>query len=245
MGPKGLAKQITSYSDEMQSCLNKAHYKLSEKSVHSLRITIRRIRAIFWIVRHCENGPRLKTSDQRLRKLTRALGKIRELDVAIKDAKSYYIQNDELKRRRDEISRAPSKALSKRGFNRIRKQLIADSKKIANSKRLKLTDSYRRLRKQIQKWEERKAYHKSDLHRLRILVKRTRYSLDALGTPIHQLADLQDKLGKMHDLEVLVCLLGRHAPVAKTLCSLKLEVESLIPSTLAYTARKLRNQYRP
>ena len=70
--------------------------KPSGNSVHSLRVAIRRTRAVLWCSHHSSANLHFKKLNERLRKLGRALGRVRELDVAIKDANHYKIISSQL-----------------------------------------------------------------------------------------------------------------------------------------------------
>lgn len=90
--------------------------------------------------------------------------------------------------------------------------------------------------------------HAADLHRLRIAVKRYRYTLELLEASGHRLPPqaiaaaraVQEGLGEVHDMDVLMALLRRTAPGAPLLGRLRRERRVLLAR-----ARQTLRDFRP
>jgi CHAD domain-containing protein len=199
------------------------------QAVHQARVATRRIREALPLVARGRTGKSLKKS---VRKLTRALGPVRELDVALMNL-------DQL-RNTGEVSEA--------AIARLR-QLVTEERQRVGAEMVRLISHYnlakfqkkaveaaargpeasgtrdpRRiaaaLGRAARRAEELRAaidnaagiYLPDRLHQVRITVKKLRYALeiaqDLSGSRatarIRTLKRVQDLLGRMHDLEMLI-----------------------------------------
>ncbi len=187
--------------------------------VHDLRVATRRARAALWMLE--QSGSRelesfhLRRLARELRRLTRALGRVRELDVALADAERFGLEPVRLAHQRRKRVRKLACELAgprRRRLTRDLKQLEGALMRGARNPQ-GLDRALESVRTEARRWEERALTRKPALHRLRISFKRARYVLEALGRPTRGLPALQDLLGELHDLEVLQRLLGRHPRV--------------------------------
>jgi len=174
-----------------------------KKNVHQLRITSRRIRAAIWIIEHGTPHLSFKKLLSELRKLSRVLGQLRELDVAIQDANKYHLKTSKLKKKRQSARNTLLSQTNSRHRKKIVTYLNKALIKIQNHQEQKIASGVVVLRKRILPWAQKKIVTEDDFHRLRILTKKTRYILETIGKPVQPLRELQDVLGKGHDLEVL------------------------------------------
>jgi CHAD domain-containing protein len=199
-------------------------------AIHQARVATRRVRAALPIVTRGSRRRKLKTSFTRL---TRALGGVRELDVAILTL--------------DELASDPS--VPKEGLEQLRvilqeerQRLYAEMngilqhvdldrlqrKTVAAAERAAEQDSeqsdLKRLRSVVKRAGRRaialqvaienagNIYLADRLHQVRIAVKKLRYVLEIArelsrsraSARIRMLKNAQDLLGRMHDLEVLI-----------------------------------------
>ncbi len=180
--------------------------EVSGERVHKLRVCTRRLRAIFWVLRHDFSAYRLIKFESIIRDLKavgRVLGTRRQLDVDLEISEKFKIDADFLCRKRRNagdkmtkfvFSRAPTIALQ---MDKIVNSL--------NARTLKwnvpgLADH---LKKRLRRWQKHPPVTDGDFHELRIFVKKTRYILEARGQqPRKIMSRFQTLLGKAHDLEI-------------------------------------------
>lgn len=201
-----------------------------ETSVHQARVASRRLRGALPMLGASADADALDRVDRRVRRITRALGPVRELDVAlsllaelegrgsasataiarVRDA----VTAERTKRRRDMLDEITPSRLDK-----LRRRLVdvaapethrgapADTVAEAIAQSGKRA---RRLRAAIERAGG--IYLAERLHRVRIEAKKLRYALEIqrdlkhLRSRVHltRLKTQQDLLGRMHDLEILI-----------------------------------------
>lgn len=186
-------------------------------AIHHARVATRRLREVLPLV---EPGARGRKLRRRMRRLTRALGPVRELDVALETLDALA----------SEVPR-PAVALFRQVLRRERRRLYAVmSREVARVdpatlRRLAVAAAHRSRRVGTAGRTSRRAgrlrsaiesagsiYLPDRLHEARIAVKKLRYALElardvsgARATArLRRLKAAQDLLGRMHDLEVLI-----------------------------------------
>lgn len=201
-----------------------------ETSVHQARVASRRLRGALPMLGASADAGALDRVDRRVRRITRALGPVRELDVAllllaelegrgavaapaiarVREA----VTAERLKRRRDMLDEITPSRLDK-----LRKRLVdvaapesrtgatgdAVAEAVAQSGK-----RARRLRAAIERAGG--IYLAERLHRVRIEAKKLRYALEIERELEHsrsrqhlnKLKAEQDLLGRIHDLEILI-----------------------------------------
>jgi CHAD domain-containing protein len=201
------------------------------KEVHQARVATRRLREALPVLATGTRGRKLARD---MRRLTRALGPVRELDVALLSldeigqeggvparALSSLKQVIRHERRgvhaelRREIGRVDLAKLRKRALVAARKGDAAGRLRSADPKRV--TDARRRMARRAERLRaaiESAAglYLPDRLHVVRIAVKKLRYSMELARemsgskatAQIDTLKNMQDLLGRMNDLEVLI-----------------------------------------
>lgn len=163
------------------------------KRIHKIRITIRRLSVVL--------------NSRKLRELAKVLGKERDLEVAILNAKKYDLGTRRLIEDRNKKSK---KSLQKmKNFN---------TKFLHTPPQTKILDTYqmkmRNLNLQLEQFQTMKMKGEK-LHQLRIATKEVRYGLEAIGHTSVKLQKMQDLLGLIHDLEVLQKLKKKHNKIQK------------------------------
>ncbi|MGE0445730.1 MAG: CHAD domain-containing protein [Vicinamibacterales bacterium] len=196
--------------------------------LHQARVATRRLRETLPLV---ASGKRERKLERRVRRLTRALGPVRELDVALgilddlegtADAPRGAIARlrraiaDERERlhagMRERIAQCDLRKLEKRAINASQggtRKAIARPEQ-AEAARRGAARRAARLRDAID--TAAGLYLPDRLHDVRIAVKKLRYALEISGTVagthgrarLRALKQAQDLLGRMHDLEVLI-----------------------------------------
>lgn len=173
--------------------LDNAAKNPSTKNIHDIRITMRRLSVVL--------------NSRNLKKLAKVLGKKRDLDVAIKNARLYGLSTRKLEKARKKAkknSKQELKNFNPKSLKRTpQKNILMDYKKMMR----KLTRELFGL-KTID-------MTKKQIHHLRINLKQARYGLEAIGHSQIHLQKMQDLLGGIHDLENLQKLKGKNARIKK------------------------------
>lgn len=201
-----------------------------ETSVHQARVASRRLREALPVMSTRADTHALGRLDRRVRRITRALGPVRELDVALlllaelegrgaASAAAIHrvreaVMAERQKRRRDMLDEiTPSR------LDQLRKRLVeaAAPAPPASSPTSAVTEAAvqagKRARRLCLAIERAGGIYLADrLHRVRIAAKKLRYVLEIQRELTHsrsrvhlnRLKTQQDLLGRMHDLEILI-----------------------------------------
>ena len=200
------------------------------EAVHQMRVATRRLREVIPIV---VDGDAARKLQRMARRLTRSLGPVRELDVALLTlqelaaagaaprraiaclrqsiADERHRLRGELVRRLDrcDVDKLQRKALAASSSKRSSRGVARDERRIAAAR----TRAARRaghLRAAID--NAAGMYLPDRLHEVRIAVKKLRYAMEVVlelsgsraTARINTLKRMQDLLGRMHDHEVLI-----------------------------------------
>ena len=201
-----------------------------ETSVHQARVASRRLRQALPLLGVRVDAGALDRAGKRVRRITRALGPVRELDVtlmllaelerngkvpvrAISRVRAAVVEERQERRREMLAAIKPSK------LDKLRKRLVrvATPESPTLSKGNALTEaSAQAARRAV---ELRQAigraggiYVADRLHRVRVAAKKLRYALEIQReltksrstSQLNRLKVQQDLLGRMHDLEILI-----------------------------------------
>ena len=165
----------------------------STKLVHKLRIINRHLGVVL--------------NSRKLKKLVKVLGKERDLDVAIANAKTYCLGTKKLLKEKKKANKK-----TKRELNLFDPTIL---KRASTANLLmKYKSHMRHLNKELDHFETMTIADKQ-LHHLRIVLKQIRYGLEAIGERNIKLKHMQDSLGHIHDLEVLQKLTGKKRRIQK------------------------------
>ena len=200
-------------------------------SLHQARVATRRLREALPLL---SGGAKQRKIERRVRKLTQALGPVRELDVALQlldeIAESGEIPRTAVTRlrlavveERESLRRDMLRSVEESKVEKLRKQASAGARKESRPKRADANHAAR-----ITATRERAAlraervmltienaaglYLPDRLHDVRISIKKLRYALEIASSvgrsraqsQVRTLKKAQDLLGRMHDLEVLI-----------------------------------------
>ena len=238
--------------------------------VHQARVASRRLREIIPVLGTGLDDVRLKPVRRRLRDVTRALGPVRELDVALGMIDDHVPEGDEgeplrgawrahlLARRRAPV-RALRKALASGQREALHDRLdeveraraASDDGQWREALAGQLATRARTLRARIE--QTGALFHAEPLHEVRIAAKQLRYALEItadtglarLARPLATLKATQDVLGRLHDLDVLAGLLGdlpEAGPGEPLQGSAASVVAALDPESRVLHARYLRSR---
>lgn len=189
--------------------------ELSPDDVHDLRVTTRRLRASLSILKSV--APHMKDGGARreLRALGRVLGERRMLDIAIRDARRYRLDDAALHKRHARADKSLARALA-------RKHTVPLFDHVSDAAAAIPQAAFERLSWRLQDFEWDLAYliqhpprTAEERHDLRIRLKKVRYTLEAFGKRSALLERVQDHLGREHDLGVLQSLTAKKQVVTR------------------------------
>ena len=195
--------------------------------LHEARVATRRLREAVLLMAH---GPRARRLERNIRRLTRALGPVRELDVALQTLDEVgtgaavpaaairalkQAIRDERQRLRVEMRRridaVDVEKLRRRAIVTVRKHRHRPGvAKGLRKARLRMATRAARLQTAIE--NAAGLYLPDRLHHVRVAIKKLRYAREVLNqltgsratVHLRSLKTAQDLLGHMHDLEVLI-----------------------------------------
>lgn len=201
-----------------------------ETSVHEARVASRRLRGVLPVIGARADADTLDRARRQVRRITRALGPVREIDVSLgllaefeskgaASARAIGRVRDALREQRVARRRHMLDAITPTRLDKLRKRLVqvAVPEKIREPRPNEVNEALRQageraamLRTAIDRAGQ--LYLADRLHRVRIAAKKLRYALEVLRELTHSRATArinkvkaqQDLLGRMHDLEVLI-----------------------------------------
>jgi len=201
----------------------------AEEGIHQARVASRRLREVVPVV----SGPGEREARRAVRRVTRALGPVRELDVSLRlygavalEPRMSVAADDALRRalavQRSRAIRLARAALTPSRLARLQGAVTALAHAAGPGSRARVLAAIaarvsRRagaLRRALA--ESGTLYSPERLHAVRIAVKRLRYALEVAGearlgataAARRQLKAAQDLLGEAHDLHVLAMIVG-------------------------------------
>jgi CHAD domain-containing protein len=188
--------------------------------VHRLRVALRRARTSIWVLSTQYPAHRFWKLDRTLRSLLHATGELRERDVLERDARARGLTLDSSKR---DLKRARVRLRRKLTPKRRRRLRQRFEKSVRLASKIRWIDSTPRdqLSAELSHWLAIDYLKSPRLHSLRKLLKKTRYSLEALGQPTPDLESLQTLLGELHDLSVLESRAGSSARLRREMLCLR------------------------
>jgi CHAD domain-containing protein len=232
--------------------------------VHQARVATRRLRAALPLVARGHRGRRLERD---ARRLTRALGAVRELDVALEMlealAASAQAPRGALARLRQLVREERQRMflemcrqVGRVNVDKLRRRASAAGKRATRrSDPQRITDAQLRAARRAvrlrQAIEDAAGIYLPDrLHEVRVAVKKLRYAMEVwqdlsgskVTARIRTLKEAQDLLGRMHDHEVLIARVrgvqGSKAPNLR----LSADLDRLV-RTLETECRQVHGQY--
>lgn len=197
---------------KIEVALYHAYFRLEAntdgEALHDLRIQLRRLRSLLRPLRGIESVKQLDSAAAQIGSLTTA---VRDLEVLIGELENKGY-GELAASRRETLARAYGRVLRSRALAK----LLAELDKWPGSFRQEwIAGDARKLSKKVTKWMERQVNRLAEVlsdpgidpHKLRILVKHTRYMIDAYPQRstvnpevICSLKSVQSALGAWHDL---------------------------------------------
>jgi CHAD domain-containing protein len=195
-------------------------------AVHDLRVAIRRCRSVAAVMEEIDPDPAWPAMRKAARKLFRSLGALRDAQIIDEWVKKLAPETDPLRAHlhaafessepqlRDKVLRAVAR-LDAKSWKRLARRLRQRSRLVpagslaAECLALERFDGAKALHAQALRTEKPRPWHA-----LRIGVKRFRYTVESLLPEQHaawidNLKRVQDLLGEIHDLDVLLDLVNK------------------------------------
>lgn len=227
LSQRHLSKSLDTQAKAISAWSKQVKHHPSGKPVHELRLATRQARAAFWVLKNSSEHLRFKKLDRRLHKLEETLGKVREIDVAIRDANHYKIKSSQLIPNKMHAVKKLKKLVSSDSRKELKKLLTEARRSIQRMNSVKINEARKKLSEILQNQLAQDLDGPKKLHKLRIAVKKARYAIEAMGQPIHPMdgsnhpnkamnhpmKKLQDTLGQAHDLELLQGFTGKNAKI--------------------------------
>ena len=235
-----LSKHLKTQCVIIQRLLQPASNEANGTSVHKLRMATRRVRSILWLLERSSQKLRFARLDSDLRRLGKALGSVRELDVAMLDADRYGIEPGPIDTRRVAANRQLKKALSLPRRTALLRRLSELRNSVRAQHSISLTSVRKKLRARMKHLKKKPIHGQARLHRLRISMKWTQYALEAMGSSVKPIRRLQCVLGDAHDLEFLHSTIGKSSKLRKKQYALNKKSARLVIPVLEFAAGQLK-----
>lgn len=215
----------------------KARSKSSEKSVHDLRVTTRRLLATLELANALARDPEVPKLQRRLKKVLKGMGPLRDVQVQLQTIRQFG-QGDLIADFKRSLKRLEKKQIDRipRALKRARKEHLQDGLKEARSQfsRLHESRSQDRIHRAIERilssrrheflraekrFQRLQQSDEEALHGMRIALKKLRYAVEAaepvLGPSTREqtrdMRAFQQLMGESRDLEMLRGKLDRWA----------------------------------
>ena len=225
------------------------------RSVHQARVATRRLREALPVLGTSIDAQELKRARRQVRRMTRALGPVRELDVALSHLDELAARNlvssravaavrQSLARERLACRRTMLDAISPGRLERLRQRLrhVSHGPPPAAGGATALDRAHRRVARRARRLtaiigRTGGLYLPERLHAVRVATKKLRYALEVerelkrsrATARIEQLKRLQDLLGEIRDFEVLIDRTRQvQAELAHSDRAMALELDALV-----------------
>ena len=224
MIPKTFEKYYSAQTEKILTYYNLANKLCDVEGIHEMRVEIKRLRAFFNLAEWINPDFKKKKNFSKIRNLFKSAGRVRDIHVqqeltiawmkkADLEISEYYnyLKQQELKKQSQF-----SKACNRFRTDEFEKNwhIIRDSLNILpeNYIQFKSDERLHFLLENLIHYREKTGFIGDDYHKIRILSKETRYTLEILQTCYPEISkfdvlnsklrDLHRALGKWHDIEV-------------------------------------------
>ena len=233
-------ESLVSQHQDLYQQLSEVSRRPTEKNIHELRITLRKIRSALWVLKSVKSITRLSPLAAELKKLGHLLGYQREMNVALRDARRYHLKTKKLRADIQKNERKIQEHLSSRKCQKIEKLMSEVLQQMQNHQSALSHIKFKsKLERKIKPWIRLNDLDPKQFHELRKTVKKARYVLEAIGRPEWGLRDLQKVLGRGHDLLVLQKLVSSKKSIRQEMSQQFQKGQKMKGPTLTATLKSL------
>lgn len=211
---------------------------LNQEDIHKLRVGIRRARTVLWLLKNSSANVFVKGLDTDLRRLAKALGSVRDLDVAILAAKKFGVEYERLRKERKEHQKKLRTLLTPKRRTRLEKQLALVLKTAKAETPIALSKARQKLKLRLNKELSQNLENQKSLHHIRLTLKKARYALEAMAKPVDPLKQVQTVLGSAHDLERLQTLTKKNRRIKSEWSELNDKAIPLVKPAIRFALRQ-------
>ena len=187
LSEKSLLQYRNDQIEKFVKLLKKAKKKPRPEIIHKIRTTIRRLDILL--------------NKKEIKNLMKVLGRERDLYVAQELALSFGLSAKNIKHKNKIQKNSAFKEI--KSFD-LKVLHFKDESKIL----LQFKKAMRKLDLKLEKFSCESLDQKK-MHQFRILLKKIRYGLEAIGQSSPSLEEMQEHLGKIHDMDVLQSMKGK------------------------------------
>lgn len=177
--------------------------RLTLEGVHDLRVSTRRLRSHLRLIQQSSAHHVLANVEATLKILGRALGERRQWDVSLQEAPRFHLKEKDLHKKQLKAGRDLRAILRSENVQALPTQLREFERTLRKSRIEIHGEVLEQMRSELKSWLKQKKFSAKKLHKLRIEAKKIRYAFECMDLPVQELKELQDHLGKSHDLTVL------------------------------------------
>ena len=217
------------------------HHEMGVNDVHDLRLCVRKLRAVLWLLKKSSPSIRFRKYENKLRDLGHVLAEVRELDVAIHGAKKFQIHRKLLKHKRKRARKHLRESTHKKTISRVGVLSAEVIDCLRGYDTISFNQAAEKLCSQINTLFKNGKINSKDLHKMRICFKSARYTLDALGRSGSPLKPIIEYLGDAHDLQVLQAMTHEHKDAKNKETSLNQLAIKIAGSALKYSLCELQH----
>jgi CHAD domain-containing protein len=234
----GFSRAMNRRIATVTSLLSAAARKPDPDTLHDLRTGIRRIRAgLAMTALTPAESARL---DRRLKATLRALGRARDLDVAIDRAKELGLKTARLRALRRRAGVKLDRVLKKRCRRRLERSLGRAAPRITALNAARAKRAAHGLLSKLENYRKRLPRAKPEYHELRKSMRKARYTLELAGKSANRLVQLQDALGELHDFEILNGFIGPKGVIEQRERRCMKRASALVPGTARVAIKGLQ-----
>lgn len=210
-----VSRLLRTYATRFSRLSRIVRRRVEDDPVHDLRVLTRRIRSAIWVARHLAPSCDFRLLRSALSRVGRVLGRRRLLDVARADAAEFGLDGSRLDRRRAREGAALAQELNEVNRAAMGAGLRQVARILPRATEERLAGALESHRRRLMTTATRARRGPAQLHDLRIEAKKTRYLLEALARKGDFLRELQRRIGRAHDLEILQQLFKRHEAASR------------------------------
>ena len=240
-----LQQRSKDFSDDLSKFVAKLPEGVTEKSVHRLRTTIRRVQTLVSFT-HPDLGKKQQRALDELQALRKRAGKVRDLDIqmgllgsignrsASADRRALL---DALKKKRARQAERLTAALKRLETSKFLKRLEKITEKAVNDAPQNAGEPLEAAQKELaelaEEYSSRQVLKPARLHELRIKLKMLRYRAELAAENVEQkefidkVKSVQDAVGEWHDWEMLAES-AEEEFADRINCALLIEIRSLL-----------------